>query len=107
MCVCVCVCVCVFQLTHVFSSTLAATRKYLRFGEQTTKQRSPVSGGQLVVASALGSDTSIQTLWGVWEVCGRCVGVWGVCGSVGCVRECGVWEVCGSVGGVGDIHVML
>ena len=94
---CVCVCVCVFQLTHVFSSTLAATRKYLRFGEQTTKQRSPVSGGQLVVASALGSDTSIQTLWGVWEVCG----------SVGCVRECGVWEVCGSVGGVGDIHVML
>ena len=105
---CVCVCVCVFQLTHVFSSTLAATRKYLRFGEQTTKQRSPVSGGQLVVASALGSDTSIQTLWGVWEVCGsvgcgRCAGVWGVGG----VRECGVWEVCGSVGGVGDIHVML
>ena len=49
------------------------------------------------MASALGSDTSIQTLWGVWEVCG----------SVGCVRECGVWEVCGSVGGVGDIHVML
>ena len=53
---------CVFQPTYFFSSTLSATRKYLRLGEQTTKQRSVVSGGQLVVASGLGSDTSMQTL---------------------------------------------